>query len=232
MSEWSIKTFVERGSLDSQLSEDVAALLRAAIADRGEASLVVSGGSTPMGFFRQLSQQDLDWSRLIVTLADDRWVPQIHSDSNERLVRETLLTGRASDARFVSLVTGDEHPQAGQAEVAARLAELAALDVVILGMGGDGHFASLFPGSSALADGLDLTNGNNCITVDPPSAPHARMSMTLRRLLDTRHLIVHIVGDEKRCVLERAAQEDDAMSLPVAAVLTAHSPAAQVYWAP
>ncbi|EAQ96004.2 6-phosphogluconolactonase [Congregibacter litoralis] len=226
------RSFSSRDRLDEDLAADVARILRSALEQRGKASLVLSGGSTPKGFFGTLAKEDLDWSRVTVTLADDRWVRADHRDSNDRLVRENLLQGAAGDAQFVSLVTQDEHPRDAVSEISKRLADLGTIDVMILGMGGDGHFASLFPGAENLSAGLDLSSSDTVIAVDPITAPHARMSMTLARILDSRHLIVHIVGEEKRAVLERARLEKDAATLPIAAVLASEAPAATVYWAP
>jgi 6-phosphogluconolactonase len=102
---------------------------------------------------------------------------------------------------------------------------------MILGMGGDGHFASLFPASTTLREGLDLDNPNSVIAVDPPVAPHARMSMTLRRILDCHSLILHIVGEDKREIVDAALKQGDPEVLPIVAVLRSEAPAPAIYWA-
>jgi 6-phosphogluconolactonase len=232
MPEAELRAFPSRHALDGALAASVALALSAAMEERGGASLVVSGGSTPAGFFRALARQDLDWARLTVTVADERWVAPAHADSNERLVQEALLAGPAAKARFLSLWTTHEHPGEAESTVAERLRPLGSFDVVVLGMGTDGHFASLFPGSAALARGLALPGEDPCVAVDPPAAAHARLSLSLARLRDTRHLFVHIVGEEKRALLERAAAAMDPSTLPIAAVLALDEPAATVYWAP
>lgn len=232
MFEMSLLEFDSRKGLDEQLADDVSGILRQAIEVRGVASLVLSGGSTPKGFLRSLACQELDWSKVTVTLADDRWVPSDHEDSNDRLVRENLLQGPANAAKFIPLVNGDAHPKTATVAIRDSLASLGTVDVMILGMGGDGHFASLFPASDTLAAGLDMHSRETVIAVDPPEAPHARMSMTLPRILDARHLILHIVGDDKRLVLDRALSDQDPLSLPIAAIMASESPAPYVYWAP
>lgn len=232
MSEARFLEFESRSALDKQMAEDVAAVLQQAMESRGKASLVVSGGSTPKGFFQAMAHKAIDWSRLTITLADDRWVPPSHEDSNDRLVQENMLQGPARAAKFIPLVTDDAHPRDAVDRVCKSLADLGTVDVMILGMGGDGHFASLFPDSDTLKPGLDLRSGNTLIAVDPPVAPHARMSMTLPRIFDTRHLLLHLVGDDKRAIWNRACAEQDPESLPIAAVSASESPAAQVYWAP
>ncbi|WOJ94549.1 6-phosphogluconolactonase [Congregibacter variabilis] len=232
MSDTHFLEFESRSVLDEMMAEAVTAVLQQAIATRGKASLVVSGGSTPKGFFQAMAHKAIDWSKLTITLADDRWVPPSHEDSNDRLVQENLLQGPAAAANFIPLVTEDAHPRDAVESVSERLADLGTVDVMILGMGGDGHFASLFPDSETLKPGLDLNSGNTLIAVDPPVAPHARMSMTLPRIFDTRHLLVHLVGDEKRAIWEKASAERDPERLPIAAVIASESPRADVYWAP
>ena len=111
---------------------------------------MVSGGRTPMGFFHLLSQQVLDWSKVTVLLADERWVDAGHADSNEKLVRENLLINEPAKATYLALKNDAEQALDGEAECEAALAGLDTFTVLILGMGDDGHTASLFPGSEAL----------------------------------------------------------------------------------
>jgi len=231
MSDPAWRAFPSREALDEQLAEELATALRNAVAERGEASLVVSGGSTPIGMFRSLASRNLPWDRITVTLADERWVPADHHDSNERLVRENLLTDQAATAHFVPLLSDHERPQEAEGEVGARLQPLGTLDVVVLGMGTDGHFASLFPGSEALQRGL-APDAPACLAVDPPSAPHARLSLSLARLADTRRLLLPIVGQKKRAVLALAQSAPGSPGLPIAAALALESPSLEVFWAP
>ncbi|WOJ97692.1 6-phosphogluconolactonase [Congregibacter brevis] len=232
MSKSQFFNFASRNDLDAQMSKDVERQLIEGIELRGKATLVVSGGSTPKGFFQMLSRKAIDWSRVTVTLADDRWVPPHHEDSNDRLVRENLLQGPASVARFIPLVNDDAHPRTAAALMSDHIAELGTVDVMILGMGGDGHFASLFPDSDALEAGLDLANEDTLIAVDPPVAPHARISMTLSRILNSRQLILHIVGEEKQALLRTADLEAAPEILPIAALMTQDYLPVNVYWAP
>lgn len=231
MSELHSKIFSSRPVLDAHLAQDVVEALKNSLAQRGQAILVVSGGSTPVHFFQTLSRQSLDWEKVVVTLADDRWVEPNHSDSNEKLVRENLLVNEACAARFLPLKNDADTPQAGEEKLEPTLQTLGKFSVVILGMGADGHTASLFPGARALDAGLDLDSGNNCIAVTPLNAPHDRMSMTLPRLLDTEHLIVHITGGEKKTVFERAEAVNDPQSLPMSAVIHQDRVPVTLYWA-
>ena len=223
--------FENTSALDIELAEKVAALLAADIQARGKASLVVSGGRTPMGFFHLLSQQLLDWSSVTVTLADERWVDADHQDSNEKLVRENLLINEAHQAQFISLKSAAENAVDAESECEQALASAGQFTVVILGMGDDGHTASLFPGTEALALGLDMNSGRTAIAVTPTAAPHQRMSMTLPRLLNDGQVIIHISGSSKQDVLLAAQNGDNAAELPIRAILGQQVAPLSVYWA-
>ena len=223
--------FENTSALDIELAEKVAALLAADIQARGKASLVVSGGRTPMGFFHLLSQQLLDWSSVTVTLADERWVDADHQDSNEKLVRENLLINEAHQAQFISLKSAAENAVDAESECEQALASAGQFTVVILGMGDDGHTASLFPGTEALALGLDMDSGRTAIAVTPTAAPHQRMSMTLPRLLNAGQVIIHISGSSKQDVLLAAQNGDNAAELPIRAILGQQVAPLSVYWA-
>ncbi|MCP3960390.1 MAG: 6-phosphogluconolactonase [bacterium] len=224
--------FEDREALAAALARSVARDLRNGIEERGSASLVVSGGSTPRPFFEHLSRHELDWASVLVTLADERWVPADHEDSNERLVREHLLVEQAAAARLIGLVNDAPTPEEGRDACERALAEIGRpFDVVVLGMGGDGHTASLFPDAPELSAGLDRDATGNCIAVRPPSALHSRMSLTLAALLDSRRLVIHITGEDKRLVYRETRDGDRPESeLPIRAVLrTGHT---EAWWAP
>ncbi|MGM0913442.1 MAG: 6-phosphogluconolactonase [Pseudomonadota bacterium] len=217
-----------RQQLAGQLAEAVAEALRADLATQARALLVLSGGSTPVPFFQALAACELPWERIQVTLADERWVAEGAADSNARLVREHLLKGPAAQAPFVPLTTADPTPEQGVAAVAERLEALAwPASAVILGMGGDGHTASLFPDSRELA--LALTTEAAAVAVRTPSQPQPRITLSADRLHQARRHLLHITGGDKRAVLARALAGDDVRELPVRAFLAC--PLA-IYWAP
>ncbi|SEO66403.1 6-phosphogluconolactonase [Aquisalimonas asiatica] len=225
--------FEDRDALAADLARTVTSTLLDGLSRAPRATLAVSGGSTPVPFFRALGTGDLPWARIDVTLADERWVAPDHDDSNERLVRETLLGGDAAGAGFIPLKTSAPSPEAGARECEERLRGLPwPLDAVILGMGSDGHTASLFPHAPALATALDPDCGSLCIPVTPETAPHARMSLTLPALLNTHRLILHITGADKWDVYQQALAGDDAFAMPVRAVLHQRHTPVHVYWAP
>ena len=223
--------FDNSGTLATALAESVASGLRAAIAARGRASLVVSGGRTPGPFQMALSGHELDWAKVWVTLADERWVDTDHADSNEALVRRYLLRERAIDARLVGLKNAAATPFLGEAECESSLAALPLpFDVVLLGMGDDGHTASFFPRAPQLAKALDMDSGRLCIGVDPVTAPHARMSLTLPALLASRRIVILFNGAAKYDVYRRALQAGPVEALPIRSVLNQHKVSVDVYW--
>jgi len=194
------------------MAHDVAERLRQAIAQRGQAHLCVSGGKSPVALMKALSRQPLDWSRVQISLADERCVPTVHPDSNAALVREHLLQNRAAQARFVPMVTQAAEPLptaqvlADQADQAMRA--LGPADVLILGMGADGHTASIFPGMAQWEQALDAQSSRACLPVQadcvPAQVPHARITQTLAQLLRARHIVLPISGADKIDVLKRA----------------------------
>lgn len=225
--DWRI--FPSREALAETLADDVAAVLSAAIEARGNAVLAVSGGTTPGRFFDALSKRSLDWANVVVTLVDERFVPETHDRSNARLVSERLLVNEARLARFLPLYHD------GTADEAARQAEAgfalfgARLDAAILGMGTDGHTASFFPDADELAALLQPTNPRSVLPVHAPSAGEPRLTFSLARLLETGFLALHIEGDEKRAVLDNALAPGG--DRPVSAVFTHSHRPVPVYWA-
>ena len=205
------------------LAEHIANALRSAIAARGQASLAVSGGKSPIPLFEALREQDLDWSKVSVVLADERVVPRDHADSNTALVARHLLQGRASAARF--LLFFRELAPTFNAEVLDALVRDAEeritslpwpLDVAVLGMGEDAHTASLFPGAPGYARAI--ATDQRLAWVVPDTAPHARISFTLSALLAARELVLSITGESKLAVYRRAAQKADE-ALPISLVI-------------
>jgi 6-phosphogluconolactonase len=225
--------FPDSLALAHALSGEVKVDLEEAIQARGAASLVVSGGRTPVRLFEQLRTEALDWSKVWITLADERWVETNQPASNEKLVRETLLTGAAAAAHFVGLKNPAPAPEAGADWAARALTRVPhPFDVVLLGMGEDGHTASLFPGSLALPRALDRSVPPGCIAINSLTAPHARLSLNLSALLDSRRIIVHIEGESKWQVYQRAKAPGPVAELPVRSVLQQKEVPVDVYWAP
>jgi len=225
--------FPDATALAHALAGEIKVDLEEAVDVRGAASLVVSGGTTPKRLFASLSAETLPWDKIWVTLADERWVEIADPASNERLVREHLLLNAAAAARFVGLKNPAPTPEAGADWAWRALTRVPhPYDVVMLGMGLDGHTASLFPGSLALARALDPALAPGCVAVNALTAPHARVSLNLSALLDARRIVLHIEGDAKWQVYQRARAAGSLAEMPVRAILQQKEVPVDVYWSP
>ena len=205
-------------ALADALATDIASRLRTAIEQRGQALLCVSGGKSPVPLFKALSTMPVDWARVTVTLVDERCVPAGHPDSNAALVRHHLLTGPAAKARFLSWVPDNLTALPGPAPwsthapsydawartVEAALRPLWPADVVLLGMGMDGHTASLFAQAPGLSKALDEQGEQLCAALRPPHAPHDRLTLTLSALTSARHVALQMQGAAKRQIYQLA----------------------------
>lgn len=225
--------FSTKDKLAAALAEAVAENLSQGIERRGAGTLAVSGGSTPMRFFTALAaREDVDWAKVTVTLVDERWVDDGSDRSNARLVKAHLLQGPAAAARFVPLYSGGDAPTLERIEQTnAALADLSTpFDAVILGMGTDGHTASFFPGGDALDNALTLDGP--ALAIRAPGAGEPRVTLTLPRLLDTQALYLHIEGEDKAVVLDKALETGPVETMPVRAVLSQSQTPVSLYWCP
>ena len=213
------RIFEAREALAETLARDVADELSRAIEAKGRATLAVSGGTTPRLFFEKLSMIDIPWSRVAVTLVDERQVPETSERSNARLVRQHLLQNRAAAARFVPLV---DNPDAEK---------MPAFDVAVLGMGNDGHTASFFPGGDTLAEAIDAETSKRLIAITAPGSGEPRLTFTLPVLEQAGRLALHIEGTEKQQVLKQALAAGPEEDMPVRAVLRGAAPVT-LYWCP
>lgn len=211
--------FTNRQELAEGLASAVAAALSRVISEKGKAVLAVSGGTTPALFFDCLSQTDISWEKVTVTLVDERQVGEDSPRSNARLVKQALLRSNATKAKFVPLFQNTA--------AAAKLH----LDAVVLGMGEDGHTASFFPGGDNLVKAINPTSDCALFTMEAPGAGEPRLTYALPKLVAATRLFLHIEGERKRDVLEKALAGDDALAMPIRAVL--QSPAKlHLYWCP
>lgn len=220
--------FEDRAALAAQLARQTEAALVARLKARGSAMLAVSGGSTPGLLFQRLSAADLDWSRVTITLVDERWVPEDDPRSNAALVRRTLLVNQAAAARFIPLYNGAKTPESGLAAMQGLFAEQPLpFAAVILGMGEDGHTASFFPGGDHLDAALNPPPGRLLESMNAPGAGEPRITFTLPVLVQSDFMALHIEGERKRTVLEAAQKPGRDQDLPVRAVLR-HAP--EIFW--
>ncbi|QOC21767.1 6-phosphogluconolactonase [Wenzhouxiangella sp. AB-CW3] len=220
-------------TLAQVLTEHLAGLAGSAIRRRGEATLVLAGGTTPVPAYRRLAQHDLDWSRMNILPGDERWVPHSHPACNLSSLRNAI----DQPARYLPLtpVAPQQEPDLTTAQHSLRSIR-GRPDVCLLGMGSDGHFASLFPGAPGLQQALDPAGKEAVAVIHPGTlpleAPFARISLTLSAILECRMLILALRGNDKREVLEQAAEHDEASRYPVAALLQHAGARLDIHWSP
>lgn len=226
-----IKAFPDRPSLWRGLTDHLTASLQAAIEARGSASIALSGGTTPGPLYEQLARAPLDWSKVTLALVDERFVPPNDPGSNEGLVRRTLGAALAQGARFLPMYSpGDVESAAARADA---LYAPISFDVAVLGMGGDGHTASWFPGSPQLREALDPANTRAVIAVTAAQGAGAsqRLTLTLSAMTRVARPVLLITGEDKRARLERAYGGNPAQT-PVSALFSGAIAEPEVYWAP
>ena len=223
--------FDSREEASTAAAERIAEALTRRLENQKAASLVVSGGTSPVQCFEALAHKDIDWSRVGIIPSDDRWVPREHDDSNEKLVRDKLLVNGAASADllpfFTSEVSVEERAAALDQEI--RFAPFP-FACSLLGMGTDGHFASLFPDAENLAEGLDLESRTLCLPVKTAASPHARISLTLAALSRSDEIVLLFFGDEKRIIYDKAKAGN--ARYPVTRLLRQKRAPVYVYWAP
>jgi 6-phosphogluconolactonase len=225
--------FADSDALARNLSDQLAANLRTAIAARGLASLVVSGGKSPIKLFELLRVETLDWSRVCIALADERWVDPTDPESNEKLVRDYLLKESAAAARFIGLKNAAPTPDLGAVSAWETFARVPRpFDAVVLGMGDDGHTASLFPRSPNLASALNPAAVAGCVGMRSPVAPHPRLSLNLSALLDSRRIVLPLGGAQKWKTYCAASGDGPAEEMPIRCVLRQRHTPVEVMWAP
>jgi 6-phosphogluconolactonase len=222
------RLFEDQRPMVAALAGEIVERIEDGVAERDRASLVLAGGSTPAPLYEALSRAPAPWEDVWVTLSDERWIDADAADSNERMLRERLLKDAAAGTHLIPLKTDDPTPRAALKSVDARIAAMPRpFDAVVLGMGEDGHFASLFPGPSSLA-GLDPICAENVVAIETPGAagsPH-RLSLTLAALTDSRWIALMIRGEAK---LRRLREPGDT---PIAALLAQARSPIEVFWAP
>ena len=217
-------------SLVSDLCQSIGEILTEAIRKRGRASMAVSGGGTPTPLFKEFSLLSIDWAKVDLTLVDDRWVDAKNSDSNELLVRTHLIKNKATKVNFIPLKNDSKTAKEGQKISEEMLKNITLpFDVVVLGMGSDGHTASLFPCSDELPDAMDLNNLNYLISTSPKTAPYQRLSLTARVIIDAKNVFLHLNGSSKLHTLESAMEYKDSSRMPIYTFL---ENGLNIYWSP
>lgn len=218
-------TYPDRDGLVAGLAERMVSALSAALSVRGRATLALAGGTTPGPVFDLLSGADLDWSKITVLTSDERVVAPHHPRANAGLIASRLLRGNASAAKHLIWMQDDIDAEAAAVRMSAQLAPLLPLDVLLLGMGGDMHTASLFPAARGLEAAL-AEDAPPVVALYPDSQPEARLSLSAPVLTGARASFVMMTGSEKRVALE-AAQSLPPEQAPIAMMVDR----AEFHWA-
>lgn len=209
------------------LASTVEVELNNAIKNRGLATFVVPGGTTPKPFFNIIRDSDIEWEKITIFPTDERWVSMENSRSNARLIQRELLTGRASKANFVTLYKKNKTLDQGAKLLAENISNYLPIDVLVLGMGVDMHTASLFPGSPGLALAQSM-NAAEVVPVTPlDNSLEPRVTLSARVLEKAVNTHVLIIGLEKKNALKEAEKRE-----PASAPISQFLPNATVHWSP
>jgi len=225
--------------LAEQLADKLVAQIILGIETAGFAVIALSGGSTPKPLFRELAKHDLDWSKLVITLVDERWVPPTHELSNAAFIQKYLLDALPDSVKFVPLYSPANSVEESFSEVLAsycaatrsKPSKPRKFDAVVLGMGSDGHTASFFPDAENVANLVDSANSNYLLTCVSPSTDVDRITWSLPMLLNTPFLALHITGENKHQVFDLAVQGDSLTELPIRSVIFQKQTPLHVYYA-
>jgi len=225
-----IKKYSTRQQLIEELTEDVLIKLEQGIENRERASMLLSGGSTPGPLYEKMSNADFKWDKVWFAPTDERWVDPDHPDSNEKLIRSSLLKNKAGVANYIGLKSPGNDPFDGLKATAGKLADLPLpIDVVLLGMGEDGHFASLFPGLEDTQIAMDISSDRLCYPIRRDGEEHNRMSMTYSAILNSKCIILLFFGAKKHEVFEEASRKVND-TLPISHLLNQSDVPVYLYW--
>ena len=230
-----ILRFEDRADLSKAVARSIESTISSALKTGGSANLMLSGGSTPIQAYRELSQKDLDWNNVRVGLVDERWVPPDHPNSNEGMIRRELMSLPAKN--IVSMWDDSESPFDSVDEIENRYKTFSSIDVLVLGMGLDGHTASWFPESIGIDVALDTNNKYSVAAIDATGSAVAgdiplRMTLTLLAVARARDVILMICGKEKWKVFESALRtENKSSTLPVSLAIKYLASVTTVYFA-
>lgn len=232
-----IHKYENRDRLFSAVADRCQQQLQFALEKNNEASFIIPGGTTPGPAFAQLAKSSLDWEKISIAQSDERWLSKDHLQSNQGLTSRTLLIDNAKKANYVAMKNFHDNAIDGESQCNIDYLKLASpFSLTMLGMGLDGHVASLFPNSKPIRQALDLQDSNLCIAIDGSGCPVAgdypeRMSLTLAAILNSDLIILLLTGDEKLKVIDLAEKENQPEKYPVSALLNQTDTPVEIFWA-
>ena len=223
--------FDDRKLASQAAAERISSAIATSLDDAPETSIIVTGGSSPEHCYELLANTALPWGRVNILLSDDRCVPVDHEASNEGLIRRLLLTRHATNAKLLQIYNEELPPDEQCSTLSEQLDSLPLpFSISLLGMGADGHIASLFPDFAELEKGLDLCGEDRCLAVKTTASPFPRISLTMATLVQSRETLLLFFGDDKREVYERAKLVGG--DYPVGRLLHQEQTPVHVFWAP
>ena len=219
--------------LADAVAGDVGFIIESAIDARGSSLIAVPGGSTGPAIFPKLARQSLPWKKLTIVPTDDRLVPMDDERSNIRGIAKTFLP---LGARVVPIAADIQDPKLAGNSADARLQDLPwPPDLVWLGMGSDGHTASIFAGPD-MQDALDAPKARRAVGVTPDpmpaDVPMPRVTLTRAAILSARTVTITITGQQKRELLEQAIADGQSSRLPIGRVLAEAEQPIDIHWCP
>ena len=221
--------FTDMRALKTALTEALLAALSKAISIKGHAVMALPGGTTPVPLFKALAKKKFNWCNVTITLTDERWVKNTHKNSNEGLLRTHLLD--YCNAVFVPLKNDASTAKEGQRITEQKLSRIIyPMDICIVGMGEDGHIASIFPDSPQRESAIDQHSDQHCIAISRANSPQERLSLTLNTLINTHKIILLIQGDQKRKVYLKAKDSIENTDSPIGRMLHQSQAPIDVYW--
>lgn len=226
-----LKKYISRTELVEELSANIISMLQWGIDERDKGSMLLSGGSTPGPLYEKMSNLNFDWEKVWFAPTDERWVVPDHADSNENMIRNTLLVNNAKTAHYIGLKVEGDNPALCAPAVDENLKKMPMpFDVVLLGMGEDGHFASLFPYLDDTKRAMDLDESSLCCPVRRDGDEHDRITISYKTILRARNIILLFFGKSKLGVFEKAAN-NISEHLPISYLLNQSNVPVTLYWA-
>lgn len=207
-----------------------------ALAKNGKASFIIPGGTTPGPAFEQLSKANLAWNDVTIAQSDERWVAADHPQSNQRLTEQTLLINQAKQAQYVAMKNQHATAKLGEAQCDSEYKAMPnPFSLTMLGMGLDGHIASLFPNKGIIDTALKQKKENICMAIDATGCEVAgdypeRMSLTFTGILNSELIVILILGQAKFDVVNLATNNTDPLAFPISVLLNQTETPVEIHW--